>query len=88
MQAPGVHRAARGFGLRIREDVGVVGFDDVPAVAGVDPPLTTVHQPLAEMAVVATEPAPALGRGEDVPRAGLEIATPLTVREGTAPPKH
>ncbi|MFI1564684.1 LacI family DNA-binding transcriptional regulator [Streptomyces sp. NPDC020490] len=87
MQALGVYQAARELGLRIPEDVSVVGFDDVPAVAWVDPPLTTVHQPLAEMAVAATELALALGRGEAVPQAGLEIATTLTVRESTAPPK-
>ncbi len=65
----------------------MVGFDDVPVVAWVDPPLTTIHQPLSEMAVAATELAPAIGRGESVPQAGLEIATTLTVRESTAPPR-
>ncbi|WP_256914230.1 hypothetical protein [Streptomyces hilarionis] len=39
------------------------------------------------MAVAATELAPALGRGEDVPRVGVETATTLTVRVSTAPPK-
>ncbi|WP_104781754.1 MULTISPECIES: LacI family DNA-binding transcriptional regulator [Streptomyces] len=87
MQALGVYQAARELGLNIPGDLSVVGFDDVPAVAWVDPPLTTVHQPLADMAVAATELALALGRGEDVPRVGLEIATTLTIRESTAPPK-
>jgi DNA-binding LacI/PurR family transcriptional regulator len=87
MQALGVYQAARELGLRIPDDLSVVGFDDVPAVAWVDPPLTTVHQPLAEMATAATELALALGRGEEVSQVGLEIATTLTVRESTAPPK-
>ncbi|WP_055529787.1 LacI family DNA-binding transcriptional regulator [Streptomyces graminilatus] len=87
MQAMGVYQAARELGLRIPQDLSVVGFDDVPAVAWADPPLTTVHQPLAEMAAAATELALALGRGEDVPQSGVEIATTLTVRESTAPPK-
>lgn len=39
------------------------------------------------MAAAATEMALALGRGEQVPQMGLEIATTLTVRESTAPPK-
>ncbi|MFI0986237.1 hypothetical protein [Streptomyces exfoliatus] len=39
------------------------------------------------MAKAATEIALALGRGEEVPQLGLEIATTLTVRESTAPPK-
>ncbi len=87
MQALGVYQAARRLGLNIPEDLSVVGYDDVPAVAWADPPLTTVHQPLVEMAVAATELALALGRGEDVPQVGVEIATSLTIRESTAPPK-
>lgn len=39
------------------------------------------------VAVAATELALTLGRGEPVPQAGLEIATTLTVRAGTAPPR-
>ncbi|MGW6908236.1 LacI family DNA-binding transcriptional regulator [Streptomyces sp. NPDC054940] len=88
MQALGVYQAARELGLRIPHDLSVVGFDDVPAVAWMDPPLTTVHQPLAEMATAATELALALGRGEQVAQVGLEIATTLAVRESTAPPKE
>ncbi|HZM76853.1 MAG TPA: LacI family DNA-binding transcriptional regulator [Candidatus Limnocylindrales bacterium] len=86
LQALGVYRAARGLGLRIPADLSVVGFDDLPIAALVDPPLTTVHQPLTEMAAAATELALALGRGEKTPQIGLELATTLTVRESTAPP--
>ena len=88
LQALGVYQAAREAGLRIPEDLSVVGFDDLPVVAWVDPPMTTVHQPLTEMAAAATELALALGRGEKAPQVGLEIATTLTVRESTAPPKR
>jgi len=88
LQAMGVYQAAREAGLRIPEDLSVVGFDDLPVVAWADPPLTTVHQPLTEMAVAATELALALGRGEQAPQLGLEIATTLTVRSSTAPPKR
>lgn len=87
LQALGVYQAARGAGLRIPDGLSVVGFDDLPVVAWVDPPLTTVHQPLTEMAVAATELALTLGRGEAAPPVGLEIATTLTVRASTAPPK-
>ncbi|MCT9143896.1 LacI family DNA-binding transcriptional regulator [Streptomyces violarus] len=88
LQALGVYQAAREAGLRIPDDLSVVGFDDLPVVAWVDPPLTTVHQPLTEMAVAATELALTLGRGEAAPQVGLEIATTLTVRASTAPPKN
>ncbi|CAL9326381.1 Catabolite control protein A [Streptomyces sp. enrichment culture] len=86
LQALGVYQAAREAGLRIPDDLSVVGFDDLPVVAWVDPPLTTVHQPLTEMAVAATELALTLGRGEEAPQVGLELATTLTVRSSTAPP--
>ncbi len=86
LQALGVYQAAREMGLRIPHDLSVVGFDDLPVGAWVDPPLTTVHQPLVEMAAAATELALALGRGEQVAQVGLELATTLTVRASTAPP--
>ncbi|GAA3822689.1 LacI family DNA-binding transcriptional regulator [Sphaerisporangium flaviroseum] len=86
LQALGVYQATRELGLRIPVDVSVVGFDDLPIATLVDPPLTTVRQPLTEMAAVATELALALGRGERPSQIGLELATTLTVRESTARP--
>jgi DNA-binding LacI/PurR family transcriptional regulator len=86
LQALGVYQAARAVGLRIPTDLSVVGFDDLPIAALVDPPLTTIHQPLTEMAMAATELALALGRGEKTPQVGFELATTLRVRESTAPP--
>ena len=86
VQALGVYQAAREAGLRIPEDLSVVGFDDLPVVSWVDPPLTTVHQPLMEMAAAATELALALGRGERPAQTRIELATTLTVRQSTGPP--
>ncbi|MEO3854837.1 substrate-binding domain-containing protein [Acrocarpospora sp. B8E8] len=74
--------------MRIPADLSVVGFDDLPVAAFVDPPLTSVHQPLTEMAAAATELARALGRGEVTPQVGLELATTLTVRESTSRPAN
>ncbi|GJF33669.1 LacI family transcriptional regulator [Kitasatospora sp. NE20-6] len=86
LQALGVYQAARDLGLTIPDDLSVVGFDDLPVVAWVEPPLTTVHQPLTEMAAAATELALSLGRGEKPAQIGLEIATTLTIRSSTAAP--
>jgi DNA-binding LacI/PurR family transcriptional regulator len=85
VQALGVYQAAREAGLRVPEDLSVVGFDDLPVVSWVDPPLTTVHQPLVEMAAAATELALALGRGERPARCRIELATTLTIRRSTGP---
>jgi DNA-binding LacI/PurR family transcriptional regulator len=86
LQAVGVYRAARDAGLAIPADLSVVGFGDVPAVGLLDPPLTTVRQPLTEMTVAATDLALALGRGDPTPRTRVEIATTLVTRGSTAPP--
>lgn len=76
LQALGVYQAARALGLRIPTDLSVVGFDDLPMAALVDPALTTVHQPLVEMASTATELALALGRGSGPPRSGWSWQPP------------
>ena len=49
LQALGVYEAARQAGLRIPDDLSVVGFDDIDQATWVAPPLTTVRQPFAEM---------------------------------------
>jgi len=87
LQALGVYRAAREAGLRVPEDLSVVGFDDLPVGAWVDPPLTTVHRPLAEMAAAAAELALSLGRGEEPAQIGVEMATTFTVRQSTSAPR-
>jgi DNA-binding LacI/PurR family transcriptional regulator len=88
VMALGVYQAAREAGLRVPEDLSVVGYDDLPVVSWVDPPLTTVHQPLMDMAAAATELALALGRGERPARTRIELATSLTIRQSTAPPSR
>ena len=55
LQALGVYQAAREARLHIPEDLSVVGFDDLPVARWVGPPLTTIRQPLYEMAVAAAE---------------------------------
>lgn len=49
MMAFGVMEAARERGLRLPEDLSIVGFDDIPQASHVHPALTTVRQPLEEM---------------------------------------
>lgn len=48
--AVGVLRGLRTHGLTVGEDVRLIGFDDAPIAAHLDPPLTTVRQPLVEVA--------------------------------------
>ena len=87
LQALGVYQAAREARLHIPEDLSVVGFDDLPVAQWVGPPLTTIRQPLIDMATVAAEMVLSIARGEDPPQTRIELATELIIRESTAPPR-
>jgi DNA-binding LacI/PurR family transcriptional regulator len=74
-------------GLRVPEDVSVVGFDDIQSAAYISPPLTTVRQPLVKMGEIAAQ---ALldrinGRMKYVPEIAIEPE--LVVRRSTAQPR-
>ena len=85
-QAIGVYEAARRQHLRVPEDLSVVGFDDVAPSEWASPPLTTVRQPLAQMAAMATRTLLSLADGSPPVNHRLELATELVVRDSTAPP--
>ena len=51
--AIGAMRALQDFGLRVPEDISVVGFDDIQGAAYCNPALTTVRQPLEKMGEIA-----------------------------------
>jgi DNA-binding LacI/PurR family transcriptional regulator len=85
--AIGVYQAAAEAGLRIPEDLSVVGFDDLLPAQWMIPPLTTIRQPLTEMAVAAARMVIALAHNEAPASNRLELATTLVVRGSTAPPK-
>jgi LacI family transcriptional regulator len=53
--ATGALQAIRGAGLTVPDDLAVVGFDDLPQATMVDPPLTTVRQPIRRMGELAVE---------------------------------
>lgn len=85
LQAFGVYEAARHAGMRIPEDLSVIGFDDLPLARWLWPPLTTIRQPLTEMAATATRLVLARSRGEEQPNERIELATTLIRRESTGP---
>lgn len=86
LQAMGLYEAARELGVRIPEDLSVVGYDDLPVARWVGPPLTTVRQPLIEMAEEASRMALTLARGGKPPNLRLDLATNLVVRRSCGPP--
>jgi LacI family transcriptional regulator len=85
-QAFGVYEAARQHGLRIPEDLSVVGFDELPVARWASPPLTTVRQPLAEMGSAAAQMLGELIEGTPLRSNRVELSTELIVRESTAAP--
>ena len=86
-QAFGVYEAARQRGLRIPDDLSVVGFDELPVSRWASPPLTTVRQPLAEMGSAAAQMLGELIDGGPLRTNRVELSTELHVRESTAVPK-
>ncbi len=82
--ALGVIAWATQRGLSVPEDVSVVGFDDIPAAASANPPLTTVHQDHAEKGLLAGRMLVSQLRKEEGPSAG-PLATSLIVRGSTSP---
>lgn len=85
--AIGAIRALREAGLRVPQDVSVVGFDDVQSAAFQNPGLTTVRQPLRTMGTLAAE---AMVRRIKEPVANpakqILVDPELVVRESTCPP--
>jgi LacI family transcriptional regulator len=81
--AAGVLQAARQLGVRVPEDVSVVGFDDFQIASRLWPTLTTVRTPTREIGRLAVERL--MGREDDTrdPKSRLPS---LVVRESTAPP--
>lgn len=83
--ALGAIGAAREAGLRVPDDLSIVGFDDVPLAAYFDPPLTTIRLPAYELGFRAGRMLVRQIGGEGV--AGQQVlATELVVRASAAPP--
>jgi LacI family transcriptional regulator/LacI family repressor for deo operon, udp, cdd, tsx, nupC, and nupG len=84
--AIGVCRALRELGLRVPEDVAVIGFDDIPILEFLPVPLTSVRVPTAEMGRLATQ---LLLRhvegGNAVPTQKVYLDADLVVRRSTEP---
>ncbi|MGI8704141.1 MAG: LacI family DNA-binding transcriptional regulator, partial [Candidatus Limnocylindrales bacterium] len=86
--AAGVVQGGRHLGLKVPDDLSVVGFDDLPLSRFIDPPLTTVHQPVrlkgeeaARLLLLALSSPPGSPTGEH-----RILETRLVVRRSTAPP--
>ena len=86
LQALGVYEAARERGIGIPGDLSVVGYDDLKIAQWAGPPLTTVRQPLTEMAEEATRLVLRLRDDPQTDNLRIDLATRLVVRSSTRAP--
>jgi LacI family transcriptional regulator len=86
VSAFGVMEAVRHRGLRIPEDISILGFDDIPQAAQVYPSLTTVRQPLAEMGRAAAKLLLTYIKDPDAAIQRIVLPTTLIVRQSCQSP--
>lgn len=83
--AVGALQAARERGLRVPEDLSIVGFDDASFASYTTPALTTVRQPLRELGRAGVDLLFRQLRGQVIEARRIELSTRLIVRASTAP---
>lgn len=81
VSAFGVMDAIRTAGLRVPQDISVVGFDDIPDAQWTHPQLTTVRQPMREMGQRAARMLLQMIDHPELPPQRIELPTELIVRE-------
>lgn len=84
--ATGILDATRELGIRVPEDVSVVGYDDSRLAVDAEPPLTSVRQPLEEMGRLAVTLLMQRIEGQAVELKTHLLPAELVVRKSTAPP--
>jgi len=84
VMALGALRAARARGLKVPEDLSVIGSDGIPYGEFFDPPLTTVRSPIEQVAEAAARALLEEIRGQQAPRAEYMFRPELVVRGSTA----
>ncbi len=80
VSAFGALEALSGMGLRVPDDVALVGFDDLAESRTVSPPLTTVRQPVRELGIQAVEQILGMIEGKHVPDNDV-LPTRMAVRQ-------
>lgn len=85
MMAIGAIASARQRGLHVPRDLSVIGFDDIRVAAFMDPPLTTVAQPMREIGEGAVRLLLEILRGDGIEPVSVTLPHHLTIRASTAP---
>ena len=85
--AMGTLGAIRQMGLRIPDDISVIGFDDISYASMIIPPLTTIHQPIDEIARIAVEQLIHVIDDPCTEPIDIMLPTRLVVRDTCKPPR-
>lgn len=86
LMAIGALQEARAAGLRVPDDLSIVGFDGIDAAGWTDPPLTTIEQPIEEIAETAVAMLGNLIDNPAAARPNITFRPRLRVGSSTAPP--
>jgi DNA-binding LacI/PurR family transcriptional regulator len=86
LAAIGAIRACMNHGLRVPDDISIMGFDDIESAAFHNPSLTTIRQPLAQMGTAAANILLQRLRGKETFPDTVPIIPEIVIRESTAPP--
>ncbi|MDO9086966.1 MAG: LacI family DNA-binding transcriptional regulator [Anaerolineaceae bacterium] len=79
--------AVRERGMRIPDDISIIGYDDIPQASMIRPALTTIRQPLEQMGRIAAQMLFEILRNPDHKHNRVELPTELMVRDSIAKPK-
>jgi LacI family transcriptional regulator len=80
LMALGAMSAAQGLGLAVGQDVAITGFDDIPMAEHSHPPLTTLHQPIYEIAATLTDMLLAIIAGQTLEQSQVILKPRLVIR--------
>ncbi len=85
--AQGVYNAVMTRGLRIPDDISILGFDDIPLASYLHPPLTTVRQPMIDLSRTAVEILVRQIEQPGLPIEQIVLPTTVVMRDSCAPPR-
>ncbi|GAM77240.1 transcriptional (co)regulator cytR [Vibrio ishigakensis] len=88
MMAIGAMREAKAMGMRIPQDISIIGFDNIEFSEFCEPTLTTVAQPRFDIGYQATQMLFNILNGDDVRTGSRLLDTELIQRQSTMPPSH
>jgi DNA-binding LacI/PurR family transcriptional regulator len=83
ISAIGALQAALKAGVRVPEDIAIIGYDDIPEAIWTRPALSTIHQPMVEKGEISAQLLLALIAGEAIPQSHFVLPTELVIRGTT-----